>query len=189
MLCPKAVSKCSLSSTSSGLCPLPWGVYSMPTTLRWRTFSSHPTWPSPDSGLLCISYTWHNKGLQPKIVTWEVQIRHRKKISSRRAMLNQCPETLHLWKFTRLNKSLLGEWLWWSYLNRGVELSSGGPFQPNQSVILTKKHHHDWPYILLTSVWFRAGGPDGWHSSSTMRSLFHYQCHDPTILGMYILKR
>ena len=43
--CLRAVSKHSLSSSSSGLCPLPWAARSMPTTLWCRPFPSPPAAP------------------------------------------------------------------------------------------------------------------------------------------------
>jgi len=44
-LCLRAVSKHFLSSSSSGLCPLPWAARSMSTTLWCRPFPSPPAAP------------------------------------------------------------------------------------------------------------------------------------------------
>lgn len=47
ILCLRALSKCFLSSSNSGLCLLPWEACSMLSTLWCRTFTLYPTWCSP----------------------------------------------------------------------------------------------------------------------------------------------
>lgn len=46
-LCLRALSIHSLNSGRAGLCPLPWGAYTMSTTLCWRTCSRYPISASP----------------------------------------------------------------------------------------------------------------------------------------------
>ena len=52
ILCPQALSKLSLNSSTLGHAYCPLGACSMPTAL-WTTFSLHPTWPFCDTAPCC----------------------------------------------------------------------------------------------------------------------------------------
>ena len=54
--CLTVVSRCSLSSSSSGLCPLPWAACSMPTALWGRIF------PRPPPAPLLMQHPCHEQG-------------------------------------------------------------------------------------------------------------------------------
>ena len=66
-LCLRAVSKCSLSSGSSELCPLPWGDCSMPTAFWYRPSPSPP--PKPpliQHGTMSHCQLWNSTEAGPR---------------------------------------------------------------------------------------------------------------------------